>query len=143
MHVKFGNLYQGRKKTIYVLIGKQWKCLGFNRRNHHTFLGAFWEWFLTLCLSEEVVFQSFFHTILHNSKFCNTMKDNNLHITNWNRKRGCLCQYKAIVDWCGCSPNDFVPADLDKLVGLCVGFGYMRFVQWFMSPPLPKFGLKR
>ena len=56
------------------------------------------------------------------------MKDNNLHITNWNRKRGCHCQYKAIVDWCGCSPNDFIPEDLNKLVGLCVGFGYMRFV---------------
>ena len=28
-------------------------------------------------------------------------------MTNWNRARGCKCQYKHIVDWCGCSPNDF------------------------------------
>ena len=61
-------------------------------------------------------FQSFFHTVLQNSKFCTQMINNNLHLTNWNRKRGCKCQYKAIVDWCGCSPNDFFPADLEKIL---------------------------
>lgn len=55
--------------------------------------------------------ESFFHTVLRNSKFCNTYIDNNLHVTNWKRKLGCKCQYKHIVDWCGCSPNDFKPED--------------------------------
>lgn len=51
--------------------------------------------------------ESFFHTVLRNSRFCNTYIDNNLHVTNWKRKLGCKCQYKHVVDWCGCSPNDF------------------------------------
>ncbi|KAK5642064.1 hypothetical protein RI129_008231 [Pyrocoelia pectoralis] len=55
--------------------------------------------------------ESFFHTVLKNSKFCNTYIDNNLHVTNWKRRLGCKCQYKHIVDWCGCSPNDFLPED--------------------------------
>ncbi|XP_063077598.1 xylosyltransferase 1 [Engraulis encrasicolus] len=58
--------------------------------------------------------ESFFHTVLENSPHCESMVDNNLRITNWNRKLGCKCQYKHIVDWCGCSPNDFKPADLPR-----------------------------
>ncbi|XP_053706689.1 xylosyltransferase 1-like isoform X1 [Synchiropus splendidus] len=58
--------------------------------------------------------ESFFHTVLENSALCQTMVDNNLRLTNWNRKLGCKCQYKHIVDWCGCSPNDFKPADLPR-----------------------------
>lgn len=58
--------------------------------------------------------QSFFHTVLENSPHCESMVDNNLRITNWNRKLGCKCQYKHIVDWCGCSPNDFKPSDLPR-----------------------------
>ncbi|KAM4717468.1 LOW QUALITY PROTEIN: xylosyltransferase 1-like [Anableps anableps] len=58
--------------------------------------------------------ESFFHTVLENSVHCETMVDNNLRLTNWNRKLGCKCQYKHIVDWCGCSPNDFKPSDLPR-----------------------------
>ncbi|XP_070811439.1 LOW QUALITY PROTEIN: xylosyltransferase 1 [Pituophis catenifer annectens] len=58
--------------------------------------------------------ESFFHTVLENSPHCDTMVDNNLRITNWNRKLGCKCQYKNIVDWCGCSPNDFKPSDFHR-----------------------------
>uniref|UniRef100_F6TSW7 Xylosyltransferase 1 n=1 Tax=Ornithorhynchus anatinus TaxID=9258 RepID=F6TSW7_ORNAN len=58
--------------------------------------------------------ESFFHTVLENSPHCGSMVDNNLRITNWNRKLGCKCQYKHIVDWCGCSPNDFKPADFHR-----------------------------
>ncbi|XP_018094601.1 xylosyltransferase 1 isoform X2 [Xenopus laevis] len=58
--------------------------------------------------------ESFFHTVLENSPYCDTMVDNNLRITNWNRKLGCKCQYKHIVDWCGCSPNDFKPSDFHR-----------------------------
>ncbi|XP_055528233.1 xylosyltransferase oxt [Wyeomyia smithii] len=61
--------------------------------------------------------ESFFHTVLRNSEFCNRYVDNNLHVTNWKRKLGCKCQYKQIVDWCGCSPNDFKPEDWGKLQG--------------------------
>ncbi|KAM9393716.1 xylosyltransferase 2 [Pholidichthys leucotaenia] len=59
--------------------------------------------------------ESFFHTVLGNSHMCNTLVDNNLRVTNWNRKLGCKCQYKHIVDWCGCSPNDFKPQDLIRI----------------------------
>uniref|UniRef100_A0A8D2JC46 Xylosyltransferase 1 n=1 Tax=Varanus komodoensis TaxID=61221 RepID=A0A8D2JC46_VARKO len=58
--------------------------------------------------------ESFFHTVLENSPHCDSMVDNNLRITNWNRKLGCKCQYKNIVDWCGCSPNDFKPTDFHR-----------------------------
>ncbi|XP_012991628.3 xylosyltransferase 1 isoform X2 [Esox lucius] len=58
--------------------------------------------------------ESFFHTVLENSIHCESLVDNNLRITNWNRKLGCKCQYKHIVDWCGCSPNDFKPQDLPR-----------------------------
>ncbi|KAL1517259.1 hypothetical protein ABEB36_001046 [Hypothenemus hampei] len=60
--------------------------------------------------------ESFFHTVLRNSKFCNTYVDNNLHVTNWKRKLGCKCQYKHVVDWCGCSPNDFTSDDWAKVL---------------------------
>lgn len=59
--------------------------------------------------------ESFFHTALRNSKFCNSYVDNNLHVTNWKRKLGCKCQYKQVVDWCGCSPNDFRPEDWARI----------------------------
>ncbi|XP_011505061.1 PREDICTED: xylosyltransferase oxt [Ceratosolen solmsi marchali] len=60
--------------------------------------------------------ESFFHTALRNSRFCPTYVDNNLHVTNWKRKLGCKCQYKAVVDWCGCSPNDFKLEDLNRIM---------------------------
>ena len=59
--------------------------------------------------------ESFFHTAIRNSLFCDTYIDNNLHITNWKRKLGCKCQYRHICDWCGCSPNDFKPDDWPRL----------------------------
>ncbi len=59
--------------------------------------------------------ESFFHTTLKNSEFCSTYVNNNLRMTNWKRHLGCKCQHKAIVDWCGCSPNDFLPDDWHKL----------------------------
>ncbi|XP_075994851.1 xylosyltransferase 2 [Genypterus blacodes] len=59
--------------------------------------------------------ESFFHTVLGNSRMCDSLVDNNLRVTNWNRKLGCKCQYKHIVDWCGCSPNDFKPQDLIRI----------------------------
>ncbi|XP_034250002.1 xylosyltransferase oxt isoform X2 [Thrips palmi] len=59
--------------------------------------------------------ESFFHTILRNSKFCDTYVDNNLHVTNWKRRLGCKCQYQHVVDWCGCSPNVFKVDDWSRL----------------------------
>jgi protein xylosyltransferase len=59
--------------------------------------------------------ESFFHTAIRNSLFCDTYVDNNLHITNWKRKLGCKCQYRHICDWCGCSPNVFKPDDWLRL----------------------------
>ena len=60
--------------------------------------------------------ESFFHTVLRNSIFCHTYVKQNLRIVNWIRKLGCKCQYKHIVDWCGCSPNNLRANDLRKLI---------------------------
>lgn len=59
--------------------------------------------------------------MLENSPACESLVDNNLRVTNWNRKLGCKCQYKHIVDWCGCSPNDFKPQDFLRLQVLAHG----------------------
>uniref|UniRef100_A0A2C9MAE7 protein xylosyltransferase n=1 Tax=Biomphalaria glabrata TaxID=6526 RepID=A0A2C9MAE7_BIOGL len=60
--------------------------------------------------------ESFFHMVLQNSLFCSQSVDNNLHLTNWRRKQGCKCQYKHIVDWCGCSPNNIKISDMERLL---------------------------
>lgn len=59
--------------------------------------------------------ESFFHTVIRNGPMCDTFVKTNLRVTNWNRKLGCRCQYKHIVDWCGCSPNDFLTRDMARL----------------------------
>lgn len=69
--------------------------------------------------------------MLENSPHCDTMVDNNLRITNWNRKLGCKCQYKHIVDWCGCSPNDFKPQDFLRLQVLPHGSPNSSFTSAF------------
>lgn len=53
--------------------------------------------------------------VLGNSEFCSTIVNNNLRVTNWNRKKGCKCQHKNVVDWCGCSPNVFRHGDTARL----------------------------
>ena len=60
--------------------------------------------------------ESFFHTVLRNGVYCRTFVKQNLRIVNWIRKLGCKCQYKHIVDWCGCSPNNLRAKDLRKLI---------------------------
>lgn len=59
--------------------------------------------------------ESFFHTALQNSRFCDSAINNNLRLTNWKRKIGCRCQYQHIVDWCGCSPNVYLGQDWPRL----------------------------
>ena len=86
-----------------------------NRSNQtesdHHFLSTLKRFFNHTLLPAE----SFFHTVLQNSAFCTKLINNNLRITNWKRKIGCKCQYKHIVDWCGCSPNVYREADWPKL----------------------------
>ena len=62
-----------------------------------------------------LVFQAFFHTLLRNSIHCQTYVKHNLKLTNWKRKLGCRCQYRHVVDWCGCSPNNYLPEDFSRL----------------------------
>ncbi|TMW41144.1 hypothetical protein DOY81_013776 [Sarcophaga bullata] len=81
--------------------------------------------------------ESFFHTVLRNSKFCGTYVDNNLHVTNWKRKLGCKCQYKHVVDWCGCSPNDFKPEDWSRFT--LAEYGKIKLLyfcneEWLFGP---------
>ncbi|CAF3311576.1 unnamed protein product [Rotaria sp. Silwood2] len=56
--------------------------------------------------------ESFFHTLLSNSIYCDTYIRNNLRLVHWNRERGCKCQHKNVVDWCGCSP--IIYRNIDK-----------------------------
>jgi protein xylosyltransferase len=72
--------------------------------------------------------ESFFHTVLRNGPMCHRFVKTNLRITNWNRKLGCRCQYKHVVDWCGCSPNDFLTKDIGRLqVSYTIHYGlYMH-----------------
>ena len=63
-------------------------------------------------LSLKVVFVPMYIFVL--CRFCSSGVNNNLHLTNWRRKLGCKCQYKHIVDWCGCSPNDFIREHLQR-----------------------------
>ena len=73
--------------------------------------------YMPMCMYCSLYFlQSFFHTVLRNGNFCTTMITSNLHVLNWKREIGCSCQYKQIVDWCGCSPNDFLPSDANWLM---------------------------
>lgn len=63
--------------------------------------------------------ESFFHTLYLNSHFCTqSVVDNHLKLVNWKRNRGCNCQHKASVDWCGCSPNFLTLDDLETLDNL-------------------------
>ena len=48
--------------------------------------------------------QTFFHTVISNSRYCDSYIRNNFRLVHWNRERGCKCQHKNVVDWCGCSP---------------------------------------
>lgn len=59
--------------------------------------------------------ESFFHTLALNSEFCDKYADNNLRYTNWDRKRGCKCQHRDVVDWCGCSPLVYRKTDWNRL----------------------------
>lgn len=56
--------------------------------------------------------------VLHNSGFCTLIVDNNLRFVNWRRKQGCKCQYRHVVDWCGCSPNVLLEDDEGKVAVL-------------------------
>ena len=60
-------------------------------------------WFKNAILPVE----SFFHTLAHNSHFCDRVVNSNLRLTNWQRPRGCSCKKKSVADWCGCSPSVF------------------------------------
>ena len=71
---------------------------------------------LDLQLPLPPLLQSFFHTVLRNGRFCNSLVTSNLHLMNWKRKVGCSCNYREVVDWCGCSPNDFLLSDANWLM---------------------------
>ena len=43
--------------------------------------------------------ESFFHTALRNSKFCQSLHKNNLRVENWKKHLGCKSRYAAVMDW--------------------------------------------
>lgn len=72
-------------------------------------------WFGTTLLPVE----TFFHTVLHNTRFCESYVAHNLRSVKWERARGCQCQHSGDVDWCGCSPQViYAEADKEKLKSL-------------------------
>lgn len=56
---------------------------------------------------------------------------------------GCRCQYRHVVDWCGCSPNDFKPADWARLqVNINTAkLGQLKLIINFRPPTNGKFSL--
>lgn len=96
--------------------GSDWVCL------HRSFVDYLMNGSDRLLQAARVFFnhtllpaESFFHTVLRSSRLCHTMVNNNLRLTNWRRARGCHCQHKYAVDWCGCSPNNLRPEDVKRL----------------------------
>ncbi len=108
-----------RKLPLGIQIdgGSDWVCLGKEFARYVVsgekdgFIEGLRDYFRYALLPAE----AFFHTALRNSRFCPTVENNNLHHTNWKRKQGCKCQHKPVVDWCGCSPNDFTLEDWRKI----------------------------
>ena len=58
---------------------------------------------------------SYLFEVGQTTDFCDKIVNNNFKFTNWQRKKGCKCQYKHIVDWCGCSPSVYIQNDWYKL----------------------------
>ncbi|CAF5203766.1 unnamed protein product, partial [Rotaria magnacalcarata] len=48
--------------------------------------------------------ESFYHTAVINSVYCDKYIRHNLRMVNWDRKRGCTCFNRDAGDLCGCSP---------------------------------------
>ncbi|EDV27962.1 uncharacterized protein TRIADDRAFT_21022, partial [Trichoplax adhaerens] len=59
--------------------------------------------------------ESFFHVVLRNSEFCGTIVYDNLRLINWKTNLSCHCQYRKIVDWCGCSPSNYRRSDISRI----------------------------
>lgn len=93
----------------WIVINRNYSRYLVTNRDH--FLTALKRYYQFSLLPAE----SFFHTALINGPMCETYIKTNLKVTNWNRKLGCRCQYKDVVDWCGCSPNDYRASDINKL----------------------------
>ncbi|VDD82130.1 unnamed protein product [Mesocestoides corti] len=81
------------------------------------------KWFQNAILPVE----SFFHTLAHNSHFCDSVVNTNLRLTNWQRPRGCSCKKNSVADWCGCSPSVFSgPQGLGRLSEMGNQSGFAR-----------------
>ncbi|CAG0902761.1 unnamed protein product [Darwinula stevensoni] len=81
-------------------------------RMHDPMVKGLIEFFTYALLPSEM----FFHVVLRNSPLCETRLDQHLRLVNWDRKKGCRCQYKSEVDWCGCSPNALRLHHLQKIL---------------------------
>lgn len=126
-------------KGITVDGGSDWialnrKFVDFLINSGNEQVDQFKVWFNYTLLPAE----SFFHTVVQNSEHCESFVDNNLRMTNWNRARGCKCQYKAIVDWCGCSPNDFMVSDLARLKTARPIFFARKFEEFVSQEPVTR-----
>ncbi len=96
--------------------GSDWFCLhrdfaSYVANSDDSLMKGLRQYFMRALLPSE----GFIHMALRNSRFCDTIIHNNLHMISWDRVRGCRCQQKAVVDWCGCSPLDIKPKDIGWL----------------------------
>ncbi|KFB48256.1 AGAP005810-PA-like protein [Anopheles sinensis] len=57
----------------------------------------------------------FFHTLLYNSRFCQTHYDSNLKLVSWKLGHGCIDNSQTI-DWVGCSPVVIRDEDWSQLM---------------------------
>ena len=74
-----------------------------------------------------ISFQSFFHVLVHNSEFCETWINENMHFINWNRDKGCTCDREAI-DVCGCSPLVIKQHDFDERIVVRLLLAILNFL---------------
>uniref|UniRef100_A0A5S6R428 protein xylosyltransferase n=1 Tax=Trichuris muris TaxID=70415 RepID=A0A5S6R428_TRIMR len=88
-------------------------------RERNSMVDQLREWFRYTLLPVE----SFFHTVLQNSRFCATSLNHNLRFVNWQRKLGCNC-LQRVIDWCGCSPLVFRLGDLQRLRSFAAKYLY-------------------
>ncbi|CAM4976270.1 unnamed protein product [Rotaria socialis] len=61
--------------------------------------------------------ESFYHTAVINSVYCDKYIRHNLRMVNWDRKRGCTCFNRDVGDLCGCSPVIYRRSDKKLFAG--------------------------
>lgn len=80
-----------------------------------------------LCKHSLLSAESFFHTLVHNSRFCDTYVDNNLRMELWRREEGCHCQQRHIVGPSTTVSGVLTKSSIIQLLSLQTGVAALRW----------------